>query len=178
MSAGFVEPLEASALVLIELSAKMIAEQLPANREVMAITAKRFNEKFLYRWNQIIDFLKLHYVLNQRNDSDYWKQHRHLESVPASLNESLKLWQYQAPWHQDAPHIDEMFSSASFQYVLYGMGFVTEQNHIPLKAARQQRAKANKLFSDNLHKTAQLLDALPTNRQLTDKVREYGFQKI
>ena len=39
MSAGFLEPLEASALVLIELSAGMIADRLPATREAMDITA-------------------------------------------------------------------------------------------------------------------------------------------
>ena len=66
MSAGFIEPLEASALVLVELSAAMIAEQLPANRKTMDLVAKRFNDKFLYRWDRIIDFLKLHYILSQR----------------------------------------------------------------------------------------------------------------
>ncbi|MBU2180624.1 MAG: tryptophan 7-halogenase, partial [Gammaproteobacteria bacterium] len=48
LSAGFLEPLEASALVLVELSAQMISEQLPANRALMDIVAKRFNETFLY----------------------------------------------------------------------------------------------------------------------------------
>src|SRR3546814_16690094 len=33
LAAGFLEPLEASAIVLIELSAKIIAEQMPACRE-------------------------------------------------------------------------------------------------------------------------------------------------
>ena len=46
MSAGFIEPLEASALVLVELAAGMIAEQLPPTRELMDIVARRFNVKF------------------------------------------------------------------------------------------------------------------------------------
>ena len=37
LSGGFVEPLEASALVMIELSAKMLSEQLPANRSASLI---------------------------------------------------------------------------------------------------------------------------------------------
>jgi len=48
--------------VLIELSAKLIAEQMPANRGVMDIIAARFNDVTAYRWGRIIDFLKLHYV--------------------------------------------------------------------------------------------------------------------
>ena len=87
MSAGFIEPLEASALVLVELSAGMIADQLPANRQVMDLVAKRFNKKFLYRWERIIDFLKLHYILTQRTDSDYWKDNCEASTIPDSLQD-------------------------------------------------------------------------------------------
>jgi len=89
MSAGFIEPLEASALVLVELSAAMIAEQLPANRQIMDVVAKRFNDKFLYRWDRIIDFLKLHYILSQRQDSDYWKDNTSSSSVPDNISLNL-----------------------------------------------------------------------------------------
>ena len=109
MSAGFIEPLEASALVLVELSAGMIADQLPANRKIMDLVAKRFNEKFLYRWERIIEFLKLHYILTQRRDSDYWVQNCEQSSIPDSLQDLIELWQYQAPWHRDTNQIDEMF---------------------------------------------------------------------
>ena len=74
LAAGFLEPLESSAIVLIELSAKLIAEQMPANREVMDIVAARFNDVTHYRWGRIIDFLKLHYVLTQANrQSAFWR---------------------------------------------------------------------------------------------------------
>ena len=53
----FLEPLEASALVMIELAATAISEQLPANRECMDIVAKSYNERFSYNWDRIIDFL-------------------------------------------------------------------------------------------------------------------------
>jgi tryptophan halogenase len=38
--------------------------------------AARFNEAFTYRWERVIDFLKLHYVLSRRSDSAYWIEHR------------------------------------------------------------------------------------------------------
>ena len=65
-------PLESSAIVLVELSAKLIAEQMPANRGVMDIVARRFNEVSDYRWGRIIDFLKLHYVLTKRPEK-FWQ---------------------------------------------------------------------------------------------------------
>ncbi|MFK8031226.1 MAG: tryptophan halogenase family protein [Gammaproteobacteria bacterium] len=178
LSAGFVEPLEASALVLVEYSAKMIAEQLPANRDLMAISAKRFNEKFTYRWNRIIDFLKLHYLLNRREDDGYWEANREVSSVPESLRESLMLWQHQSPWLQDAPQFDELFSPASFQFVLYGMGFATQETQPQLRAENDNLDVANKLFSENAERTARLFNSQPTNRELINKVVEFGLQKI
>ena len=70
LAAGFLEPLEASAIVLVELSAKIIAEQMPVCREVMDVVASRFNATTDYRWGRIIDFLKLHYVITKRRDTD------------------------------------------------------------------------------------------------------------
>ena len=97
LSGGFVEPLEASALVMVELAAKTLAEELPADRSVMSIVAKRFNDRFLYQWQSIIEFLKLHYVLSKRGDTDYWLDNRASSTTPPALRESLELWSYQTP---------------------------------------------------------------------------------
>ena len=92
LAAGFLEPLEASAIVLIELSAKLIAEQMPACREVMDLIAARFNATTLYRWGRIIDFLKLHYVLTKRTDSAFWRDNLLPETIPDRLQDLLLLW--------------------------------------------------------------------------------------
>jgi glycine/D-amino acid oxidase-like deaminating enzyme len=178
LSGGFVEPLEASALVMIELSAKMLSEQLPANRAVMDIVAKRFNDKFLYHWHRIIEFLKLHYALSERKDSDYWRDNCRAETIPADLTESLELWRYQCPWYQDLPHVDELFSSASYQYVLYGMKYITEGPRFAHTSDKPNVVIADGLFSENNRRRKQLLNGLPTNRELIGKVNEFGFQKI
>lgn len=178
LSGGFVEPLEASALVMIELSAKMLSEQLPANREIMDIVAKRFNDKFLYHWHRIIEFLKLHYVLSERVDTEYWRDNRDPASVPEDLQESLQLWRYQSPWRDDLPQFDELFSAASYQYVLYGMNFETVMPETHRRSDEHKNARAESHFNENRKQTAQMLNALPTNRDLLGKVHEIGFQKI
>ena len=177
MSAGFIEPLEASALVLVELSAAMIAEQLPANRETMDLVAKRFNDKFLYRWDRIIDFLKLHYILSER-EGQYWQDHRDQVSIPDHLAEQVALWRHQSPWHRDTAHVDELFPSASFQYVLYGMGFETQRSTTARRSEQQADQRAGNLFQENATRTQQLQASLPTNRELINKIYSYGLQKI
>ena len=175
MSAGFLEPLEASALVLIELAGRMIAEELPATRALMDIVAKRYNEKFLYRWDRIIDFLKLHYVLSRRSDTLYWNNNQKPETIPDSLHDNIELWRHHVPWHNDFSQRDEIFSSASYQYVLYGMGFETQVR----AGSRQLRSsdRARSLFEENSKATDRLLRNLPKNRDLLRYIDQSGLPK-
>jgi len=169
VSAGFVEPLEATALVLIEKSAEWISQQLPRNRNAMSVLAKRFNKLTLQRWQEIIDFLKLHYVLSSRTDSEYWRAHQQESSIPESLQEALQLWRSQAPGLYESNQRFELFSSASKQYVLYGMGFNTDKNqhsHLYQKEA----SLINRLRNETLHSTEKLLNGLPTNRQFLNDI--------
>lgn len=167
LSAGFLEPLEASALLLVEISAQMIADQLPASRAAMDVVAKRFNTTFRYRWDRIIDFLKLHYMLSKRTDTPFWVDNRDANTIPESLQELLTLWQYQPPWHNDFDHLAEVFPAASYQYVLYGMGFKTQANHLGISSKKAKEAALN--FEKNTMQTQQFLAKLPTNRELLKK---------
>ena len=178
MSSGFVEPLEASALVMIELAAGMIAEQLPPTREAMDIVAKRYNRKFVRHWEQIVEFLKLHYVLSARDDSSYWQDNRAAASIPEELREKLLLWRYRSPWHQDAEAVDDLFPTASYQYILYGMGCRTLPRHTRSHQQDQRRRQATEIFQQNAARATQLQQSLPGNRELLNKVREFGFQKL
>lgn len=176
LSAGFIEPLEASALALIELSAAMLSDQLPATRESMDIVARRFNDSFTYRWERVIDFLKMHYVLTQRTDSTYWRDHCRAESIPDRLRELLVLWRQQPPSRYDLHRIEEVFPSASYQYVLYGMGFRPQ----PAATARRvdDADRADGYFRETAALTSKLLAALPTNRDLIDHIKRNGLLKV
>ena len=172
ISAGFIEPLEASALALIEFSASMISDQLPATRETMDIVSRRFNERFEYRWNRIIEFLKLHYVLSSRDDSDYWRDNKQNETIPDQLTELLTLWRNSPPSRHDFYQVEEIFPSASYQYVLYGMGFEPDVS----RARRSDDArKADSLFRECASLTNRMLQALPSNRELIGQVTQYGL---
>jgi flavin-dependent dehydrogenase len=176
LSAGFVEPLEASALALAELSAAMISEEMPATREAMDIVARRFNDAFGYRWERVIDFLKLHYALTRRRDSAYWRDHVAPESMPPRLQESLVLWRHRPPSRLDLVRAEELFPSASYQYVLYGMGFRPEPGAYTLRADGAERADGH--FRDAAALTRKMLPALPGNRELIDHVRRHGMLRI
>jgi len=174
LSAGFIEPLEASALAIAEFSASMISDDMPATREAMDIAARRFNESFRYRWERVIDFLKLHYVLSRRSDTQYWIDNR--ETVPQRLADLLTLWRHRPPSRNDFNRIEEVFPSASYQYVLYGMGFHTAPGG---GLRRPDNAEAaDSYFREAAGLTAKMLSALPTNRELLGHIRRHGLPRI
>lgn len=182
MSAGFIEPLEASALALVELGCTMLSDELPVNRVHMDIVANRYNKRFHYRWERVIEFLKLHYVLSARNHGapaqnknvDYWQDNQALRSIPERLQELLTLWRFQSPSRHDFVQNEEVFPSASYQYVLYGMGFTTQSrgyakrfNNAPL---------AQQFFQQNQQKYHQFLAGLPSNRDLIEHICQRNAQ--
>ncbi|WP_041521726.1 tryptophan halogenase family protein [Gilvimarinus agarilyticus] len=172
LSAGFIEPLEATALVLVERSAQMLAEELPSTRHSMGIVARRFNTKFTRHWERVVDFLKLHYALSKRDDSDYWLDQRSQETIPDSLNDLLTLWGERPPWLGDDLARSELFPSASFQYILYGMRPDLCVDLDSRRSSPEQSAKALTLFQENQNKINKLIRGLQPNRALLEKISE------
>jgi hypothetical protein len=166
LSAGFLEPLEASAIVMIELSVEALLDNFPATRAVMPIHAARFDTLFRYRWDRIVEFLKLHYVLSQRQER-YWRDHRDPATIPQRLADLLAIWRHQPPSRADFPATDEIFPAASYQYVLYGMGFAAPAPG-PI---RHDDAQAAKLIAQVAQRGRSLAASLPTNRAYLDAVR-------
>jgi 2-polyprenyl-6-methoxyphenol hydroxylase-like FAD-dependent oxidoreductase len=174
LSAGFIEPLEASALALVEMSAAWLADDMPVSRAQMDVVAARFNEAFTYRWERVIEFLKLHYVLSKRSDTPYWIAHRQPDSIPDRLQELLQLWRARPPSRRDFSRIEEVFPAASWQYILYGMGFTMEG----APRASDRPDLADEAFREAARLTARMLPALPSNRELLDHIRRHGLPRI
>lgn len=164
LSAGFIEPLEASAIVLIELSLQALADNFPASSEAMPIHAERFNRLLALRWSRIADFLKLHYALSRREEP-YWHAQRDPATLSDELGGLLALWQDQPPSAYDFPLAQEMFPAASYQYVYYGM-----TGKAP-PAAPGIGARAKPLLAQVRDKGRVLAAALPTNRAYLDRLR-------
>lgn len=166
MAGGFVEPLEATAIMLIEISARYVAENLPPNNILMKTVAKRFNQQMEYKWSRIIDFLKLHYMLTKRPEP-YWQAHTDPASIPDSLKEDFEIWGYRGPIHSDFSSAIELFPAASYQYVLYGMGFkpdFTQHAHL-----YNQKQQADLIINKNRQLTQQMLNHLPPHREFIKK---------
>ncbi|RYY25472.1 MAG: tryptophan 7-halogenase [Sphingomonadales bacterium] len=167
LSAGFLEPLEASAIVMIELSLEALLDNFPSTRGAMDLHARRFNDRFRYRWDRVVEFLKLHYVPSKR-DEPYWQANRDPASIPPRLCDLLEIWRDQPPSITDFPMADEIFPAASYQYVLYGMGY-------PPPAPGAIRRQASEAIAGHMRQAEQrgraLAASLPENRAYLDALR-------
>jgi len=166
LSAGFLEPLESTGLVLIEAAVGMIAEMLPHSGSMEA-PARRFNELMVARFDNIVAFLKLHYCLSKREEP-FWRDNANPATIPERLAELLEQWQLRPPGRFDFVLDTETFAFFNYQYILYGMGFSTD-----LSAGREdftQVAEADKLFAKIQRFADRALVDLPSHRSLIQQI--------
>ena len=175
MAAAFVEPLEASAIFLMEAGSNMLADLFPRNRDALAQVEKTFNNSFNYRWHKTLEFIKMHYYLSARDDSDFWLDNRNKNTVPSTLVSRLAHWQHHPISKYDFPHTFEPFAMESYQFVLYGMN---NKIHFSHEGSFGEQEKAKQLFSAISKTTEIALRELPNHRDLINKICQYGFQKI
>jgi tryptophan halogenase len=176
LSAGFLEPLEASALMLVETSVDAIADRLPRTRGAMEVIGRQFNAAFRHHWDRIIEFLKLHYVLTKRTDTAFWRDNVAPGSIPDALQERLALWREHPPTPQDFTHSPEVFSWPSYQYILHGMDF--ETRYSGMARVNRESATAQRWLKKVEALREEALRKLPRHRDLIGKIREYGLQVI
>lgn len=166
LSAGFLEPLESTGLVLVEAAVAMIAEMLPHSGPMDA-PARRFNELMTTRFDNIINFLKLHYVLSQRPEP-FWRDNADPATLPPRLAELLSQWRLRPPGRYDFELDTETFAFFNYQYILYGMGFRTD-----LGACRDdftQWDEAHKLFAKIQRFAERAVADLPSHRALIQQI--------
>jgi tryptophan halogenase len=96
MTAGFVEPMEANMLGVISNSAWELSHALANNNySTINIDWNTYNTRLGYTFDDIADFILVHYTLSSRTDTPFWKEMR---SVGKRLNhEQLLIDKYLDP---------------------------------------------------------------------------------
>ena len=77
MTIGFVEPMEANMLGVISNSAWELTHALANNNyNIDTMDWSVYNKRLGYTFDDIADFILVHYTLSQREDTDFWKEMR------------------------------------------------------------------------------------------------------
>ena len=170
------EPLEASSLVLVELAAGMLSDQLPATRSDMDIVAARYNDAFQYRWERVVDFLKLHYVLTRRTDSDYWRDNCRPESIPDRLQGAAAA--VAPPAAVALRPVQGRGSVPVGQLPVHPVRDGLPPRARPATRRMDDVARAEGYFREAAELTRKMLAALPGHREMLDHVMARGMSRI
>ncbi|MDB6100542.1 MAG: tryptophan halogenase [Gammaproteobacteria bacterium] len=172
LSSGFFEPLEATGIMFTEVAAVMLSNLFPWGGD-LEIAAKQYNQIMLRRYERALNFIKLHYCISERRDSQFWRDNVDAASIPDSLLELLRMWRYRPPDSIDIdPNVD-IFAEASWQYVLYGMGYQTDLR--PRAGVLRFYDEAREAFAQIRRQAEFACQTLPTNRELLDTARVRAF---
>ncbi|MBD3586213.1 tryptophan 7-halogenase [Salinimonas sp. HHU 13199] len=91
LSQGFIEPLEATALHLIQLSIRFFCDAYISGHFTSQHQVA-FNLKIAEHFSNVRDYIVAHYKLNTRNDSDYWRDNRNNRHLSENLLQILDTW--------------------------------------------------------------------------------------
>lgn len=121
LSSGFLEPLESTGIYLIEMANWAMLEFVP--RYLSGAQPQAHYTQILHNhYNNIADFLKMHYCLSKRRDTPFWRDNCDPATIPQSLQDNLANWRAAVPSVYDFSSTTQCFSATNYKFVLYGMG--------------------------------------------------------
>jgi tryptophan halogenase len=167
LSSGFIEPLESTAIYLIDRSLAYLAEYFP-DRTFDPALMRRYNKVVGEAYAEIRDFIVLHYRANNRSDTAFWEAARNDIEVPDSLAENLELWRRVLPSSKDIEH-EFLFSYLSYIQVLFGKRYFDGAHFAVEDLLRPDEWQSFSRAMDDLK--AELLQELPDHYQLVSQIR-------
>lgn len=122
LSSGFLEPLESTGIYLIEMANWAMLEFVPRYLSGAAPQAN-YNRILHNHYDNIADFLKMHYCLSNRRDTAFWRDNCDPATIPRTLQDNLATWNAAVPSIYDFHSTTQCFSATNYKFVLYGMGW-------------------------------------------------------
>jgi flavin-dependent dehydrogenase len=123
LAQGFIEPLEATALHLVQICAEMFMDDF-SDGHFSQQRQSQYNQKVTERFERVRDYIVAHYKLNTRNDSDYWRANRANTHISDSLSQLLDVWYRREDLEQEIArqNLESHFGTVSWHCLLAGYG--------------------------------------------------------
>ncbi|MGK0381054.1 MAG: tryptophan halogenase [Flavobacteriales bacterium] len=162
LSAGFIEPLESTSIHLIQRGILRLIQLFPSNG-IDAIDRQEFNRQTDLEMHSIRDFIILHYHVNERQDSGFWRHCRDM-SIPETLANRIELFKQSGRFFHEG---DELFGEYSWSQVMLGQGIMPRSYHPIVDLMSTNELKA---FLDNIRAPiGQALNAMPLHHQYIER---------
>ncbi|MFD3389732.1 tryptophan halogenase family protein [Alteromonas macleodii] len=124
LSSGFLEPLESTSIHLIQSAIVRLIQLFPHNGFAPSLETE-YNKQSELEFEQIRDFLVLHYTVNERTDSAFFNDMRNI-TLPDSLAHKITLFKESGNLLREQ---NDLFLESSWLQVLYGQGITPKDYH-------------------------------------------------
>lgn len=124
LSSGFLEPLESTSLHLVQQGLTRLIKLFPHQR-IQPCDIEEYNRQSQVEFEQIRDFIILHYHLNQKADSPFWRACAE-SPKPESLLRRIELFAGSGRVFREQ---DELFSETAWEQVMIGQGIQPQDYH-------------------------------------------------
>lgn len=164
LSSGFVEPLESTSIHLIARGMDFFLRFFP-DRDCDPSLGKEYNRRMAADFEEVRDFILLHYCATQREDTAFWRFCKNI-TLPESLLERIALFKGHGIVREGT---DELFRASSWQSVFEGMG-IRPQKYCP----RVDNVDYQEI-TDTLKMARQAIQSMVKNLPSHDEFLRQGF---
>ncbi len=162
LSAGFLEPLESTSIYLIQEGISRLISLFP-NAEVSDVIRDEYNRHMRLEFEQVRDFIVLHYAATQRDDTPFWNYCRTME-IPDTLRHKIALF-------REAGRIfryeEELFTRPSWVAVLLGQHIVPK--HCDPIVAMLPHDEVRRSLESMRVGIAKAANAMPTHAEFIER---------
>ncbi len=124
LSSGFLEPLESTSIHLIQSAIVRLLKHFP-NAGISQTQVDEYNRDSKHEYETVRDFIILHYHLNERDDSEFWRYLRNMP-IPERLAHKIALFQETGAIMNDP---GDIFLDSSWLQVMMGQGIMPRDYH-------------------------------------------------
>jgi hypothetical protein len=149
LSQGFIEPLEATALLFIQNTVSNFIDVLEAGD--MGETAReQFNQRVNEHFEGTRDYIVTHYKTNSRSDTDYWRANTSNGNLSEPLQELFRTWLSGKSIVADVTRqtLGKGYPVFSWYCILSGMGIFPDSDTLRTPTKKEARYKMTEI--DNL----------------------------
>lgn len=166
-SGGFLEPLESSAILSIELASRWLVQNFPS-LDFEEPLQRQFNRNMARFYDEVRDFLGIHFALADPADTPYWATVRNEAKLSDGLKETLAVWKHVLPSIADARY-DTIYNHWSVQSVLFGKGFYDDPKLTQVDVVPREIWRI--FWAETRARRRATLDGLPDHFDLVEAVR-------
>lgn len=167
LSAGFLEPLESTSIYLIQEGISRFISLFP-DSTLSDVLREEYNRHMKTEFEQVRDFIILHFKATKRDDSPFWDYCRNM-TIPDSLTHKIDLFRHGGRAFR---YEDELFSRSSWVAVFLGQNIAPDSCDpvIASLPANEVMASVESMRTAIEQATRQM----PTHEEILKRYRKVG----